>query len=70
MIHKRADHSLIYNNGFIYAVGSFAKNVFKAHCEKYSVAEDKWYSIPSMNKSRSGVGLTAFNQKNIFAFGG
>lgn len=70
MGHRRADHSLISNDGFLYCVGSFVNDKFKASCEKYDIENDKWSKISKMTKPRSGVGLCVFNDNFIFAFGG
>lgn len=70
MLHKRADHSLVYCDGYIYAVGSFANEKFRSSCERYSIENNKWEKIAKMTSARSGVGLTVFNDNYIFAFGG
>ena len=70
MIHMHADHSLSTLNGFIYVVGSFVNNQVSGDCERYDVGQDKWSLIASLNVSRSGVALCAFNDQYLFAFGG
>lgn len=70
MVYRRSDHSVIFNRGYIYAVGAFIDGRFSNSVERYDVANDKWEIRESMHVPRSGVGLCVFNLNYIFAFGG
>lgn len=70
MIFRRSDHSVIYNKGYIYAVGAFIDGKFSNSVERYDVKNNKWELKASMNTQRAGVGLCVFNANFIFAFGG
>lgn len=39
-------------------------------CEVYSIAEDKWVSLPSFTHERQSFSVCSFNDKFIFIFGG
>jgi hypothetical protein len=41
-----------------------------ASCEVYSIAEDKWESLPPMENARQSFSVCCFNDKFIFVFGG
>ena len=66
----RADHSLVYMGGYIYAVGSFVHNKCNQSCERYDVQQNIWMSIASLKFGRAGVALCGFDNQFIYAFGG
>lgn len=70
MVFRRSDHSVVYNKGYIYAVGAFIDGKFTCSMERYDVKNDKWETKSPMFTPRSGVGLCVFNSNYIFAFGG
>jgi len=70
MIFRRSDHSLVYNKGYIYAVGAFVEGKISNSVERYDVKNNKWEERDFMNVPRSGVGLCSFNSNYLFAFGG
>jgi hypothetical protein len=70
MIHRRSDHSVLYVNGYIYAIGHQAFGDFSASCERFNLASNSWERVRKMPTKRSGVGLCSFNDEFIFAFGG
>ena len=60
MLLKRYGHSTIFLNGFIFALGGFSHKdipnevpVTLASCEKYSVLENVWSYVSTMNESRA-----------------
>jgi len=57
MIHWRSDHTCIALGGYIYVIGCNANDKFKASCEKYDVANDKWERIARLSSPWAGVGL-------------
>ena len=70
MLFHHADHSLVFSNNCIYAIGAYVYGKCHGHTEKYDVFLDSWVQCASMKYQRSGVGLSAFNNRYIFAFGG
>lgn len=66
----RADHSLIYLAGYIYAVGSYVHNKCNNTCERYDIYKNKWTPIASLNVGRAGVGLCSVDNAYLYAFGG
>ncbi len=66
----RADHSLIYLAGYIYAIGSYVHNKCNNTCERYDIYKNKWTPIASLNTGRAGVGLCSVDNSYLYAFGG
>ena len=66
----RADHSLIYLAGYIYAVGSYVHNRCNSTCERYDIYKNKWMPIASLNTGRAGIGLCSVDNAYLYAFGG
>jgi len=66
----RADHSLIYLAGYIYAIGSYVHNKCNNTCERYDIYKNKWTPIASLNVGRAGVGLCSVDNSYLYAFGG
>uniref|UniRef100_A0A7S3P022 Attractin/MKLN-like beta-propeller domain-containing protein n=1 Tax=Euplotes crassus TaxID=5936 RepID=A0A7S3P022_EUPCR len=66
----RADHSLIYLAGYIYAIGSYVHNKCNNTCERYDIYKNKWTPIASLNIGRAGVGLCTVDNTYLYAFGG
>lgn len=60
MLLKRYGHSTIFLNGYIFALGGFSHKdipnevpVTLASCEKYSVLDNVWSYVSTMNESRA-----------------
>ena len=60
MLLKRYGHCMVYLNGAIYAIGGFSHKdlpnevpVTLASCERYSVHDNSWQYVSTMNESRS-----------------
>ncbi len=64
MLRKRYAHASVCLNGYIYAMGGFdnrdtdnvAPNTLDL-CERFSLHENKWYHMASMNEGRSFAGV-------------
>lgn len=64
MNEKRSNHSMIYykqNNSLYVISGSKIKS-----CEKYSIDENNWSIIPSLNHSREKPGLCIYNDEYLY----
>ena len=66
MLLKRYGHSNLFLNGFIYVIGGFSHKdipneipVTLASCEKYSVLDNTWSYVSTMNESRSFSAVVA-----------
>ena len=77
MLLKRYGHNLIYLNGNIYAVGGFSHKdlpnevpVTLATCEKYSIQENLWSYVSTMNEARAFHSSVALENQFIYVFGG
>lgn len=60
MLLKRYGHTMVFMNGYIFSMGGFSHKdlpneipVTLASCEKYSVLENQWAYVSTMNESRS-----------------
>ena len=70
MLFHHADHSLVFSNNCIFAIGAYVYNKCHGHTEKYDVHLDAWIQCAPLKFPRSGVGLSSFNNRYLFAFGG
>lgn len=43
MNFRRSDHSVVYNKGYLYAVGAFVDGKFSNSMERYTVSQDQWH---------------------------
>jgi hypothetical protein len=43
---------------------------FSNICEAYSIKDNKWTTLPSMNEKKSSTSLCLFNDNSLFVFGG
>jgi N-acetylneuraminic acid mutarotase len=77
LLNKRYAHACVCINGYIYTLGGFdnrdadgvAPNTLD-FCERYSLHENKWYLMCSMNEARAFAGVTAIGDQFIYLFGG
>lgn len=77
MLSKRYAHATVCLNGYVYALGGFdnrdadgvAPNTLDA-CERFSVHENKWYHMASMNEARSFAGVCPVQDQFIYLMGG
>jgi hypothetical protein len=63
MLLKRYGHSQIFLNGFIYCLGGFSHKdlpneipVTLASCERFSMSENQWAYVSTMNEARAFFG--------------
>ena len=71
MLLGRSGHSMVYMNGHIFVVGGFSEEQeFSERCEKYSISQNTWTPIASMNIRSNNPGVCTFRNKYIYKFGG
>lgn len=77
MLLKRYGHCMVYLNNAIYSIGGFSHKdlpnevpVTLASCEKYSVHDNSWQYVSTMNESRSFFNCVALDNQYIYAMGG
>jgi hypothetical protein len=77
MLLKRYGHSMIFLNGSIYAIGGFSHKdlpnevpVTLASCEKYSILENQWSYVSTMNEARSFGSAVTLENQFIYMLGG
>lgn len=68
---KRGCSAATYTDGHVYVMGgqNHQDKVLKK-CERYNVALNKWEVIPSMEFKRKNPSAVAFNNNDIYIFGG
>lgn len=55
----------------IYVSGGYHEGELTKKCERYSVAEDKWYPLPDLNELKCSMSLCAAEDgRYLYAFGG
>ena len=77
MLLKRYGHCTVFMNGYMYAVGGFSHKdipnevpVTLASCEKFSVLDNVWSYVSTMNESRAFASVVGLENQFIYAFGG
>jgi len=60
------NHSLIYNNDYVYSVGGHLSNT----CEKYDIKENKWMALPNMIVSDREKPILYIKNSWLYAFFG
>lgn len=73
MLNARSQHGLVYNEGRVYAIGGcsdYDESSSISKCEYYDIASLKWVEIADCLYKASGAGVTVFNKKYIYKFGG
>mmetsp|Transcript_42495 Transcript_42495/g.40743 ORF Transcript_42495/g.40743 Transcript_42495/m.40743 type:complete len:662 (+) Transcript_42495:374-2359(+) len=77
MLMKRYAHVSLYLNGFLYCLGGFShKDLLNevpatlGSCEKYSVLDNQWAYLATMNESRAFSSAVALENQFIYVFGG
>ena len=69
MFNKRYAHGCVSLNGYVYTLGGFdnrdaegvAPNTVD-YCERYSIHENKWYHMSSMNEGRAFAGVSTIGE--------
>jgi len=74
---KRFAHSCIFLNGYAYSIGGFSHKdapnetpVTLGSVERFSIHENKWYYVASMNEARAFSGACQMDNQYIYIFGG
>lgn len=74
---KRYGHCSLYLNGYLYCMGGFAHKdlpneapVTLGSCEKFSIIDNQWTTIGTMNESRAFFASVSIENQFIFVFGG
>ncbi|CAG9321728.1 unnamed protein product [Blepharisma stoltei] len=68
MLEGRAAHCLIYRYGYVYAMGGIPSG---NTCERYSIQQDSWVPITSLNIARCEASACTFNnEKFMLIIGG
>lgn len=77
LLNKRYAHASVALNGYIYALGGFDNRDADGippntldFCERYSIHENKWYHMNSMNEARAFAGVSTVGDQFIYLFGG
>lgn len=79
LITARDSHSLVFCEGFIYALGGIisdgndektSRKVVTERCERYDIKNDCWSEIKPMEYPVCNHCSCVFNKKYIFTFGG
>jgi len=67
MLLKRYAHSSVFFNGYVYALGGFSHKdlpneipVTLASCERYSVIDNAWTYVSTMNEARAFTAAVTF----------
>ena len=77
LLNKRYAHACVCLNGYIYALGGFdnrdadgvAPNTLD-YCERFSIHENKWYHMASMNEASAFAGMCTVADQFIYLMGG
>lgn len=71
MSFRKFDFTLCYLNGHIYVLcGKDSSSEVVNTCERYSIEENQWSSIASVNKKRYAASAVGFTNNRIYLFGG
>lgn len=77
MLLKRFGHNLVYLNGVVYALGGFSHKdlpnevpVTLASCERYSIHDNSWNYVSTMNEPRAFASVVTLDNQYIYIMGG
>lgn len=77
MLLKRYGHCSICINGLLYVLGGFSHKdtpgeipVTLASCERFSILDNVWTYVNTMNESRSFAAAVSFENQFIYVIGG
>ena len=77
MQNRRYAHAATCLNGYVFVLGGFdnkdADGVAPStldSCERFSVHENKWFPVCSMNEGRAFCGVSAIGDQFVYLFGG
>lgn len=68
MNEPKINFGAIYFNQMVFVVGGWI-NSYTRRCEMYTIAENKWVDIPSLQLDREGITLCVVQDKYIYAIG-
>eukprot|EP00826_Nyctotherus_ovalis_P052459 TRINITY_DN6646_c0_g1_i2.p1 TRINITY_DN6646_c0_g1~~TRINITY_DN6646_c0_g1_i2.p1 ORF type:complete len:473 (+),score=28.63 TRINITY_DN6646_c0_g1_i2:213-1631(+) len=70
MKYNKCNHTIqMINKNLFVAVGGY-DTTYLSCCEEYSIVNDKWESIPSLNKPRCYIATVFLNNELLYAIGG
>ncbi len=72
MLTSRASFGSLYSAGRneIFVAGGYEKGEIIKKCERYSVAEDKWYPLPDQNEPKCSQSLCLLENRYLYSIGG
>lgn len=72
MIHSRSNFGCTVNvaTNEIIVVGGYENSVLTKTCEVYSVKQDKWRLLPSLNEEKCSSALCVLNGRFLYCLGG
>ena len=71
MPHKKFDFTLCLLNNYIYVIcGKDSSSEVLSTCNRFSVEENQWQTISSVNKKRYAASAVGFSNNKIYLFGG
>lgn len=72
MLSSRASFGCTYSpsRNEIFVAGGYVEGELSKKCEYYSVAEDKWTTLPDMNEPKCSQSLVVLDNRFLYSFGG
>jgi len=72
MIHPRSNFGCTVNvaSNEIIVAGGYENGVLTRSCEIYSVAENRWRELPSLNEEKCSSALCVLNNRYVYCLGG
>ena len=70
MLAKKNGHSLCIASRQIYSIGGYDGNASLKDTQKYSIAHNKWVSLPNLQDARNCCASFALNESAVYTFGG
>lgn len=72
MLHSRSNFACTVNvsSNEIIVAGGYENGQLTKTCEVYSVAEDRWRELPSLNEEKCSSALCVLNGRYVYCLGG
>ena len=70
MLMKKLAFALCKAKEIIYSLAGYDSHQVLSDCQRYSISQDKWEQLPSLQKKRECPAAFAFNNKDIYVIGG